>query len=114
LAASGFSSGIVYYDLMTSDSIEQLVIDFNFNAKILEKIDLKGGFNGNWQTKKSKYILTMIQKITSYFPDTVVRTPGQLGDAIGYFLKNEFDLTYANNLKQSNYWGPNNPPLYVS
>jgi hypothetical protein len=92
LASSGFSSGTVYYDLTTSDSIEQLVINFNFNAKILKKLDLEGGFTGNWQTRKKKYILTMIQKINTYFPDMFVRTPGEFADAIGVFLNPEFNL----------------------
>lgn len=56
----------------------------------------------------------MVQKINTYYPDMFVRTPGELSDPIGVFLKPNFDITYADNLELLGYWGPNNPPLYVS
>lgn len=95
--------------------MQQLVINFNFNTKILEKIDVRGGFSGDWRSTKNKYILTMVQKINSYFAEPLVRDAGELADAFGIFIRQGFDNgSYAMSLKNQGYWGPKNPPLYIS
>ena len=75
-SSSGFVSGSVFYDLFKSTEINKAVIKFNFNQKILRMLDLSGSFSSTTQTRRSKYVLTMLQKLHTVGADLYVQTPG--------------------------------------
>lgn len=86
----------------------------SFNTKILKKLDLSGGFTGQWTSKKNKLIIVLAQVFTRFFPDMYVSDGSSINDGVGVFLKPDFSLTDAQNLKNFGYWGNDNEPLYVS
>lgn len=66
LTSLGYIAPPVDYFLGSTDNVEQLVKEFDFNSKILDKLDINGGFGPNWKTRKGKYILALLQKINTY------------------------------------------------
>ncbi len=60
-------------------------------------------------------MVTLIQGIASFYPDLYNRDANDaMNDPVGAFLKESFTVEYAKKLKTYDYWGPGNPPLYVS
>lgn len=113
--SQGFMSGDVFVDIRSSNSIDTLATKLSFNAKIMQAIDLKGGFSGTWQTTKKKYMITFVQGIASFIPDMVNSDPSEvISDPIGVFLKSDTTLNDIKTLESFGYMGPSNAPLYVS
>lgn len=94
--------------------MKSLAINFNFNAKIMKKLDLDGGFEGNWQTKKNKFVLAMVQKLHTVGADLYVQTPGEVNDPLGVFVRPEMTVAEAQNMENYGWWGDQNPPVYIS
>ena len=55
-------------------------------------MELSGGFTGNWQTKKSKFILTLLQGLASFYPDMHTQDGEVISDPVGVFLKPSFTM----------------------
>jgi hypothetical protein len=89
-------------------------VQFKFTTKVLNLIGLSGGFTGNWQTKKSRYVLTFLQKIMTFAPDYFLRNPDEVqADAVSVFLNSGFTPANVDTLVNDGVWGPNNPPVFI-
>lgn len=93
--SQGFYSADVYLKLVKSSEITSLLLTLNFNAKVFKALDISGGFTGNWQTKKNKFFITMIQGIADFYPDKMVMDASLTNDAVGVFLRDNFTLSNA-------------------